>query len=68
MELMCETTMAIISSEKWRGSTSLLKNTQRSVAEISYEIGFGSASYFIACFKKKFGCTPRAFREALRQK
>ena len=36
----------------------LLLKTERSVAEIAYEVGFTSPSYFNKCFKDEFGKSP----------
>ncbi|MEQ6167158.1 helix-turn-helix domain-containing protein [Ekhidna sp. MALMAid0563] len=35
-----------------------LNETQSTVAEIAFETGFGSPSYFIKCFKEKYGYSP----------
>ena len=40
-----------------RGHT-LLHSTTKTVAEIAYEVGFSSPSYFSSCFKKQFGKLP----------
>ena len=41
----------------------LLHHTQLSVAEIAYELGFESASYFNTFYKKLSGLTPENFRK-----
>jgi AraC family transcriptional regulator, transcriptional activator of pobA len=41
----------------------LLRFTSLTVAEIGYEIGFESPSYFITFFKKSMGVTPEYFRK-----
>lgn len=46
-----------------RKGTELLKNTDMTVLEISYEIGFSGASYFTETFNKFFGCTPSEYRK-----
>ena len=33
----------------------MLKQTSLTVAEISYEVGFGNTSYFIKCFREQYG-------------
>ena len=43
-------------------ATHLLLNTARSVTEIAYASGFGSASYFDRVFKQVKGVTPHDFR------
>jgi AraC-like DNA-binding protein len=39
----------------------LLKQKRSNIAEIAYESGFNSSSYFTKCFTDKFGCTPSLF-------
>jgi len=36
----------------------LLKQTSLTVSEISYQVGFGSTSYFIKCFREHYGHPP----------
>ncbi len=36
----------------------LLKETSLTVSEISYQVGFGSTSYFIKCFREHYGYPP----------
>jgi AraC family transcriptional regulator, transcriptional activator of pobA len=43
-------------------ATSLLKNTDWSVAEIGYSLGFDYPAYFNNFFKKQTGVTPRSVR------
>lgn len=44
-------------------STVLLKTTDMSITDISYETGFAGASYFSETFKKSVGCTPNEYRK-----
>lgn len=39
----------------------LLKQKNNNIAEIAYQTGFNSPSYFTKCFSEKFGCTPSLF-------
>jgi signal transduction histidine kinase/DNA-binding response OmpR family regulator len=39
-------------------AATLLKTTERTVAEISYAVGFSSPSYFARCYKDYFGESP----------
>lgn len=41
----------------------LLKQTSLTVSEVSYQIGFGSTSYFIKCFREHFGYVPGEVRK-----
>lgn len=40
----------------------MLADTQKSVSEIAYEVGYGSVSYFNRVFKEHVGMTPQKFR------
>ena len=41
---------------------SLLTSTTKTIAEIAYEVGFGTPGYFSSCFKKQFGKYPTDLR------
>ncbi len=41
----------------------LLKQTELSIAEISYQVGFGNTSYFIKCFRENYGYPPGEVRK-----
>ena len=49
-------------------STRLLLNTDETIAQIAYECGFGSTSYFIDRFRRKSGFSPQAYRKRQREK
>lgn len=36
----------------------LLKESSLTVSEVSYQVGFGSSSYFIKCFREQYGYPP----------
>jgi AraC-like DNA-binding protein len=38
--------------------------SERPVGSIAYEVGFGDLSYFNRCFRRRYGTTPLAVREA----
>ncbi len=42
-------------------AASLLASSEMSVAEIGYEVGFSSPSYFAKCYKEQFGESPTDF-------
>lgn len=42
----------------------LLLTTRTAVGEIALETGFGTASYFTLCFRKRYGVSPGEFRKA----
>jgi transcriptional regulator GlxA family with amidase domain len=39
-----------------------LKSTDKTVAEIAYEVGFSSPSYFSKCYRELFGILPGTSR------
>lgn len=43
----------------------LLKRKSCNIAEISFELGFSTPSYFSKCFSERYGCTPSEFSKAL---
>lgn len=44
-----------------RKAASLLASSELTVAEIGYEVGFSSPSYFTKCYKEQFGESPTEF-------
>lgn len=42
-------------------ASALLASTEKTVAEITYEVGFSSPSYFTKCYKEYFGENPTDF-------
>jgi AraC-like DNA-binding protein len=51
-----------INQERIAYSSTLLYNTNDSVAEIAYTAGFDNVSHFIKLFKRQFGFTPNSVR------
>lgn len=49
---------------RMKKAASALKNTDMSVAEISYMTGFNDSNYFSRTFKKHFGKTPSEYRRS----
>lgn len=47
-----------IREERLKRSMELLKSSSYNVSEISYQVGFGSTSYFIKCFHDFYGYPP----------
>jgi AraC-like DNA-binding protein len=45
----------------------LVENTNASIAEIAYSVGYKNSSYFNKLFKEEYQCTPKAFREACKK-
>ena len=46
----------------------LMRDDERTLRDISEQVGFSNYSYFGKLFKKYVGITPESYREALRQK
>jgi AraC-like DNA-binding protein len=53
----------IIETRKLIEARRLLLNTDKSVSEIGFELGYNEKSYFTRVFRKKTGVTPSEFRE-----
>lgn len=53
-----------IRTQRLQASKEMLKDNY-SVSDIAYYLGFCSESYFISCFKKEFGRTPKQFRNQM---
>ncbi|ODU61925.1 MAG: hypothetical protein ABT12_00085 [Paludibacter sp. SCN 51-9] len=58
----------MIKDYRLQKSLELLKNTDLSVSEIAFEVGFREAGYFGKCFRKKYGQTPTEYMSAYRKK
>jgi AraC-like DNA-binding protein len=43
----------------------LMRKQYYNIAQITFDSGFTSASYFTKCFKKKFGLLPMTYLELL---
>lgn len=43
----------------------MLKENTLTVAEISYQVGFGNASYFIKCFREQYGYSPGDIKKGI---
>ena len=46
----------------------LLRSSDRSIAEIAYDIGFSAPSYFSKCYKEHFGISPTEIKNKINQK
>lgn len=57
----------IIETRKLIEAKNLLTSTDRTIAEIAFDIGYSEKSYFSKVFKKKSGITPSEFREEMKK-
>jgi AraC family transcriptional activator of pobA len=72
LNLICQSILhqsvsEIIELRKLIEAKNLLINTDKSVSEIGFELGYNEKSYFTNVFKKKTGQTPTEFREEMRK-
>lgn len=58
-----QTPVQFITGYRLKKSIELLKNSDKTVTEISYETGFQGASYYAESFKKNLGCSPSEYRK-----
>jgi len=50
-----------IRSQRLKLSLQLLKESDATISEIAYQVGFNTPSYFIKCFKETYHCTPNEY-------
>jgi AraC family transcriptional regulator, transcriptional activator of pobA len=55
----------IIETRKLIEAKNLLMNSDKTISEIGYELGFNEKAYFTNVFKKRSGQTPTEFREEM---
>jgi signal transduction histidine kinase/DNA-binding response OmpR family regulator len=48
---------------KLQKACEMLSNTNYSIKEIGYGLGFNNLSYFVKCFREQFGVTPTSYRQ-----
>jgi len=65
--IMHQTVTEIIEKRKLIEAKNLLINSDRSISEIGFELGFHEKAYFTHVFKKRSGQTPTEFREEMRR-
>ena len=54
-----------IKKYRLRKAADLLKNSDKTISEITYETGFNNRSYFYRSFKDEHNCSPSDFRNAI---
>lgn len=72
LNLICEnilhqTVTETIETRKLIEAKNLLINTDKTIAEIGFELGFNEKAYFSRVFKKKTGQTPTEFRNEMKK-
>ena len=58
-------TSEFVKSIRIRRAAELLKQTELTISEISYQVGFSDPNYFSRSFKDVYDCTPSQFRSNL---
>jgi AraC-like DNA-binding protein/mannose-6-phosphate isomerase-like protein (cupin superfamily) len=58
-----KTFLDLVQSQKMIESASLLRNTEKSIEDIAYQVGYDSLSFFYRKFKEFYGETPSNFRK-----
>lgn len=53
----------LVRTIRLKRAAALLKSSEHSVSEISYQVGFSSPSYFAKCFKDYFGESPSELQQ-----
>ncbi len=53
-----------LNKKRMEAAENLLLSTEKKVHEIAQDIGFENTNHFIHLFKKEYGATPQAYREA----
>ena len=61
MALTGLSTSQFIRSQRLKFAVKLLQESQLSVSEIAYQVGFNSVSYFIKCFRETYSTTPNTY-------
>lgn len=62
-----DTVYSFLLDYKMEHSRRLLESNQYNVNEVGIQVGYSTASHFIAAFKKKFGTTPKKYIMSLKQ-
>ena len=57
-----QTPVELLRQMRLQQAYALLTSTTKTVAEIAYDVGFGTPGYFSTCFKKQFGKYPTDLR------
>ena len=63
-----QTPLQYLHSVRLKAARDLLKNSNLSIGEIVYQVGYQDGAYFSSLFKKHFGTTPQQYRITVRGK
>ena len=65
--IMQQSVSELIETRKLIEAKNLLTTTDKTIAEIGFELGYNEKSYFTSVFKRKAGLTPSEFRKEMQQ-
>lgn len=57
--------MDYVISTRMDQAKTLLARTSKTVAEISYEVGYNNVGSFLNIFSDRVGCSPRTYRKLM---
>ncbi|WP_299012422.1 AraC family transcriptional regulator [uncultured Polaribacter sp.] len=60
-----DTVFSFLLDYKMEHARKLLESNQHNVNEVGLQVGYSTASHFIAAFKKKFGTTPKKYMQSI---
>ncbi|MDH5826139.1 AraC family transcriptional regulator [Sphingobacterium faecium] len=66
-QILQQSVSEIIETRKLIEAKSLLMNTDKTISEIGFELGYTDKAYFTTVFKRKSGQTPTDFRNDMRK-
>ena len=58
----------LVRSIRLKRAAQLLENSQLTISQISYRVGFKSQKYFVRSFKAEFNCLPSAYQQKSKQR
>jgi len=61
-QLFGDTVYSYLLYHKMEEARRMLDSQKFNVNEVSFKLGYSTASHFIAAFKKKYGTTPKIYR------
>lgn len=56
----------LVQAKRLSQAAFLLQHTEISVMEVAAAVGYENASYFHRIFKKKYGCSPKHYRDDIK--
>lgn len=62
-----QTPVTYITMYRLKQSIDLMRTTDMTITQISYETGFSGASYYTETFRKYYGCSPSEYRSEYRE-